>query len=110
MNENDLVRLQHILDAISEIESFTGGIALSNFMDNRLIRNASVRSLEIIGEAVAALSNEVRIDDTIFQWQDWKDFRNVLIHQYFGIDYQMVYNAIQNDIPILKNEISRLLK
>ena len=110
MNENDLVRLQHILDAISEIESFTRGIALSNFMDNRLIRNASVRSLEIIGEAVAALSNEVRIDDSLFQWQDWKDFRNVLIHQYFGIDYQMVYNAIQNDIPILKNEISRLLK
>jgi uncharacterized protein with HEPN domain len=110
MNESDLVRLQHISDAISEIESFTTGITLSNFMDNRLIRNASVRSLEIIGEAVAALSNEVRIDDTGFQWQDWKDFRNVLIHQYFGIDYQMVYNAIQNDIPMLKNEISRLLK
>lgn len=110
MKENDLIRLQHILDAITEIESFTFGITLSNFNDNRLIRNASIRSLEIIGEAVAALSNETRADDTNFPWQDWKDFRNVLIHQYFGIDYEMVYNAIQNDLPILKNEINRLLK
>ena len=80
MKENDLIRLQHILDAISEIESFTQGITLSNFQENRLVRNACIRSLEIIGEAVAALSNEVRLDDASFLWQDWKDFRNVLIH------------------------------
>lgn len=109
MKENDLIRLKHILDAIQEIESFTLGVSLSNFKENRLIRNASIRSLEIIGEAVSALSTEVKSDDS-FPWQDWKDSRNVLIHQYFGVDYEMVYNAIQKDLPILKIEINKLLK
>ena len=80
MNEKDKVRLQHIRDAIVELESFTSGISSSNFQENRLIRNASVRSLEVIGEAIAALSSDIKKDNDNFPWQDWKDFRNVLIH------------------------------
>ena len=90
MNDNDQIRLQHIIEAIQEIESFTVGITATEFIKNRLIRNATVRSFEIIGEAVAALSNDIKSISSNFSWQDWKDFRNILIHQYFGIDYQMV--------------------
>lgn len=102
MKDKDKVRLQHIRDAIIELESFTSAISSSEFQENRLVRNASVRSLEVIGEAIAALSNDVRKDSNNFPWQDWKDFRNVLIHQYFGVDYSMVYNAIKKDVPSLK--------
>ena len=110
MKESDSIRLKHILDAIGDIESFTEDITLSKFQEHRLIRNATARSFEIIGEAVAALSEELRKDDEIFPWQDCKDFRNVLIHQYFGIDFQMVYNSVQNDLPVLKKEVLRLLE
>jgi uncharacterized protein with HEPN domain len=110
MKESDSIRLKHILDAIGDIESFTKDITLSKFQEHRLIRNATVRSFEIIGEAVAALSDDLRLDDKHFPWQDWKDFRNVLIHQYFGIDFQMVYNSVQNDLPVLKKEVLRLLE
>ncbi|HMV41012.1 MAG TPA: DUF86 domain-containing protein [Leptospiraceae bacterium] len=109
MNESDEIRLQHILDAIDDIESFTKGISLTQFKEHRLIHNATVRCFEIIGEAVAALSDEIRNTDTNFPWQDWKDFRNVLIHQYFGIDYELVYNTILQDLPDLKKEVSRLI-
>jgi uncharacterized protein with HEPN domain len=110
MKENDKIRLQHIQESIQEIESFTVGITSEEFCKNRLIRNAAIRSLEIIGEAVAALSEDIRDNKSDFPWQDWKDFRNILIHQYFGVDYIMVYNAIQNDLPLLKKEVSQLLK
>jgi uncharacterized protein with HEPN domain len=110
MNENDKVRLQHILDAINEIEEFTDSIDLTTFQTNRLVRNATIRSFEIIGEAVNSLSMDIKESEMIFPWQGWKDFRNVLIHQYFGVDYEMVYNTIQNDLPELKSKVKSLLK
>jgi uncharacterized protein with HEPN domain len=102
MKENDSIRLKHILEAILEIESFSSGINLQQFQENRLIRNASIRSFEIIGEAINSLSNELKMNHSSFPWQDWKDFRNVLIHQYFGVDYQMVYDTILIDLPNLR--------
>lgn len=109
MKENDEIRIRHILDAILEIESFTKEISIRNFEENRMIRNATVRSLEIIGEAVGALSEEFKTLHSEIPWQDWKDFRNVLIHQYFGIDYQMVYNALIKDMPVLKSKVAEVL-
>lgn len=109
MKESDSIRLQHILDAIVDIESFTKDISLTKFKEHRLIHNATVRCFEIIGEAVAALSDELRMEDENFPWQDWKDFRNILIHQYFGVDYEMVYNTVLKDMPDLKKEVNRLL-
>ncbi|HNF25031.1 MAG TPA: DUF86 domain-containing protein [Leptospiraceae bacterium] len=109
MKENDEIRIRHILDAILEIESFTKEISIRNFEENRMIRNATVRSLEIIGEAVGALSEEFKTLHSEIPWQDWKDFRNVLIHQYFGIDYQMVYNSLIKDMPVLKSKVAEIL-
>ena len=109
MRESDEIRIRHILDAILEIESFTKEISIRNFEENRMIRNATVRSLEIIGEAVGALSEEFKALHTEIPWQDWKEFRNVLIHQYFGIDYQMVYNSLIKDMPVLKSKIAEIL-
>lgn len=109
MRESDEIRIRHILDAILEIESFTKEISIRNFEENRMIRNATVRSLEIIGEAVGALSEEFKTLHSEIPWQDWKDFRNVLIHQYFGIDYQMVYNSLIKDMPVLKSKIAEIL-
>ena len=110
MNESDKVRLHHILDAINEIEEFTDSIDLTTFQTNRLVRNATIRSFEIIGEAVNSLSMDIKESETIFPWQGWKDVRNVLIHQYFGVDYEMVYNTIQNDLPELKSKVKSLLE
>ncbi|HMY66681.1 MAG TPA: DUF86 domain-containing protein [Leptospiraceae bacterium] len=109
MRESDEIRIRHILDAILEIESFTKEISIRNFEENRMIRNATVRSLEIIGEAVGALSEEFKTLHSEIPWQDWKDFRNVLIHQYFGIDYQMVYNSLIKDMPVLKSKVAEIL-
>jgi uncharacterized protein with HEPN domain len=105
----DRIRVEHISEAISEIESFVEGIEKEEFIHNSLIRSATVRQLEIIGEAAKAISEELKKEYPEIPWLLWADFRNVLIHQYFGVDYAEVYQTIQNDLPDLKSQIEVIL-
>jgi len=106
----DRVRIEHINEAILEIESYVEGIGKEEFIQNSLIRSATVRQLEIIGEAARVISEELQKEYPEIPWRLWADFRNVLIHQYFGVDYAEVYQTIQNDMPNLKSQIEKLLK
>lgn len=105
----DRVRIEHINEAILEIESYVEGIGKEEFIQTSLIRSATVRQLEIIGEATRAISEELQKQYPEIPWRLWADFRNVLIHQYFGVDYAEVYQTIQNDMPNLKSQIEKLL-
>lgn len=105
----DRIRIEHISEAISEIESYVKGIGKEEFIQNSLIRSATVRQFEIIGEAAKAISEELQEQYSEIPWRLWADFRNVLIHQYFGVDYAEVYKTIQNDMPNLKSQIEKIL-
>jgi uncharacterized protein with HEPN domain len=109
MKTPDRIRIEHIDEAIAEIESYVKGIDKEEFVQNSLIRSATVRQLEIIGEAAKAISVELQEQYSDIPWRLWADFRNVLIHQYFGVDYAEVYKTIQNDIPHLKSQIEKIL-
>ncbi len=78
-------------------------------MQNSLIRSATVRQFEIIGEAARVISEELQAQYSEIPWRLWADFRNVLIHQYFGVDYSEVYTTIKNDMPNLKSQIEKIL-
>ena len=105
----DRIRIEHIREAILEIESYVEGIDEEEFTQNSLIRSATVRQFEIIGEAAIAVSTELQEQYAEIPWRLWADFRNVLIHQYFGVDYSEVYKTIQDDLPNLKLEIEKIL-
>lgn len=105
----DKIRLEHIQEAISEIESYVVGISEKDFIQNSLIRSATIRQFEIIGEAIRYISEELQEQHVEITWRLWADFRNVLIHQYFGVDYSEVYKTIQYDMPTLKSQIERIL-
>ncbi|MCB9079099.1 MAG: DUF86 domain-containing protein [Anaerolineaceae bacterium] len=105
----DRVRIEHINEAILEIESYTLGISEQDFIWNSLIRSATVRQLEIIGEAAKAVSLELSERHPEIPWRLWADFRNVLIHQYFGVDYAEVYKTVKTDLPTLKIQIENIL-
>jgi uncharacterized protein with HEPN domain len=105
----DRIRIEHISEAISEIESYVKGISEDDFVRNSLIRSATVRQFEVIGEAVKAISEELQGQYSEIPWRVWADFRNVLIHQYFGVDYAEVYKTIQNDMPNFKSQIEEIL-
>jgi uncharacterized protein with HEPN domain len=105
--KSDLPYIEHIFDSISAIESYVaGGRAI--FMRERLIQDAVIRNFEIIGEAAGRLSPELREQEGV-PWAKIIAFRNRLIHGYWSVDLLLVWDVVANDLPVLKNEVSRWL-
>ena len=103
------VRLNHILEALNEIEDFTKGITYDEYMKNSMLRHALVRLLEIIGEASNHLAEDLKSEFSEIEWVSLKGLRNVLAHEYFGVDYQLIWNLIVDQVPDLKNKINNIL-
>jgi len=106
---SDKTRLQHIPDAINDILLFTKDIDYNTYMADYKLRLALVKLIEIIGEASNGLSPEAirRVPD--IEWSILAGIRNVLVHEYFGIDYEIIWNSIKQNIPELKIKIEKAL-
>jgi len=105
----DKVRLQHISDAILEIESYLKQARTKEFMENSMMRYACIKQLEIIGEASNHLSAKIRKEFTAIEWAQIRGMRNMFVHEYFGLDSNIVWDIIQNDIPELKQIVTEML-
>ncbi len=105
----DKARLEHILNAIEEIESFIKDLDLDGFLNNSLFQSAITRQIEIIGEAANKLSDEMKQKYSEVDWRGIAGFRNILVHEYFDIDYIVVWNIIKIKIPELKQVITKIL-
>ena len=106
---NDKTYLTHIKDAIETIEEYIKGVGYEQFVSNKMLIDAVVRQLEIVGEASNNLSQQFRQDHADIQWRRMKDMRNFLIHEYFGVNTKVVWDTCQNDIPVLKSFIQTVL-
>ena len=106
--KDDRVYLRHILDAVEAIAEYTVG-GEQVFLENRLVRDGVVRNLEIIGEAVKNLSPGLRADNPEIPWTQIAGLRDVLIHQYFGVDSKIVWLVVKNRLPALREHIKMLL-
>ncbi len=106
---DDKVRLRHILDAILEIETYMQGRTASDFFNNSMLHSACIRQLEIIGEAAGRVSEEVRATSADVPWKEVVGLRNVLIHEYFGVDLNVILEIIEMDMPNLKDAVKYLL-
>jgi uncharacterized protein with HEPN domain len=105
----DKAYLQDILEAIKAIESFLSGISKRKFFSSDLIQSAALRKLEVIGEACRQLNKKTTNKYKNVPWRDVADMRNKIIHEYFGVDIERVWQTIQNDIPGLKEQIIQIL-
>lgn len=101
--------LQDIKEAIEGILSYTQHISLDEFKNDRMRYSAVIREFEVIGEAVGKLDNSIKQQHSHIAWQDIKDFRNLLIHEYFGVDLDIVWTVIQEDLPQLLETVTLLL-
>lgn len=110
MNRDDKVYLKHILDAINQINEYVKDINYESFMAARLVQDGVVRQFEIIGEATKNLSDEFRTRHGDIQWKDMAGMRDKLIHQYFGVDMEAVWESVIEDIPALKKSVTDILK
>ena len=102
--------IQDIADSVAAIIEFTSKLTVEEFAKNRLVYSATIREFEIIGEATIHLSSELLAQYDTIAWRDLKDFRNILIHEYFGVDHQIVWNTIKNDLPRLEEVITKMLQ
>ncbi len=105
----DKARLNHILEAIIEVEQYLVGADFETFLDNSMMRFACVKQLEIIGEASNHVSDEIKTRFSTIEWNQIKGMRNILVHEYFGIDTILVWEIIENDLPDLKNKIKTIV-
>lgn len=100
--------IQDILDNIKDIESFSKSLTKEKFKSNKLIQNAIIRSLEIIGEAVKNIPDSFKDEYQDIPWKNIAGFRDILSHAYFGVNLERVWKIIEIDLPKLKEEINKI--
>lgn len=105
---SDSVRILHILDAITEIESYIQGADKDSFVNNSMMFNATLHQLEIIGEAANGLSEEFIMNHPEAPWARIIGLRNLIIHEYFGVDDQTIWSIVTINIPQLKQYLSEI--
>lgn len=105
-----LFRIQDILKAIQKIETYIEGMTLNQFKKNELVIDAVIRNFEIIGEASKNISKSTRDLYPDIPWDQMNGMRNILIHEYFGVDETTVWHTAKTHLPILKEQFEALLK
>ena len=102
--------VQDILDSIVDMENFVKGLSFDEFSKDKKTVNAVVRSLEIIGEASKKVPESVRKQYPKLPWKEMAKMRDKLIHGYFGIDLEIVWKVLKDEIPPLTPIIKKMLK
>ena len=110
MRISSLEFVKHIMDEIEFIMREKDKITEDEFQRDDLVQRAFARSLEIIGEAAKKVTGEFRERYPDVEWSNMAKMRDKLIHHYFGIDYQIVWQVAAEDIPVLKSKIEAIIK
>ena len=108
MVKDDLAYIEHILDCIRKIKEFTTGLSLKDFSVNELVQDAVIRNIEIIGEASKKISSDTKQIYYEIPWKVIAGMRDKLIHDYLGVDVEVVWRTITEDIPTLEKQIKEI--
>jgi len=104
------MRIEDILQSIAVIQEYTQGMTLESFARDRKTVDAVLRNITIIGEAAGHVPPEVADAHPEIPWRVMRDFRNVVVHVYFGIQLSILWNTIQSDMPPLVAPLKQLLE
>lgn len=108
MSKDVKVFIEHILESISLIEAYTSQISKDDFLKSHQIQDAVMRRLEIIGEATKNIPTEFRKAYPDIPWREITGMRDVLIHEYFGVDLELTWTTVKDNLPDLKKKLSRV--
>jgi len=108
MHRDYRLYLDAILAAISRIREFTTGMSADDFFLDRKTQDAVVRNLEIIGEAARSIPDEIKQKAVTIEWRKITGLRNLLIHEYFGVNPSIVWDIVQNKLDALYESCDRL--
>lgn len=107
---NTLLYLSDIRDAIEKIYGFVGSMSFETFSQDAKTIDAVVRNIEVIGEAARHIPEPLRLAYPTVPWKQVVGARDKVVHEYFGIDLEVIWKTIQDDLPILKREIDQMIK
>jgi uncharacterized protein with HEPN domain len=107
---NDKAFLRDIQEAVQRIGEYTAEIEYREFLDDRKTQDAVIRNLEIIGEAVKHLSAEVRVAHSAIPWKEMAGVRDRLIHDYFGVNLDIVWQIVTGELPDVGKQISSVIE
>jgi len=110
MSFESLDCLQHILAEVEYLLKNSAGLGKDEFVASETLRRAFVRSLEVIGEASKKVPENFRQQHPQVAWRAMAAMRDRLIHGYFGVDYELVWDVVKNKAPALKRQIEAILK
>jgi uncharacterized protein with HEPN domain len=109
MKKNPEVFIKHIIESMDILEKYMVSFTLTQFLKNIQLQDAVIRRLEIIGEAVKNLPKTIRDKHDKIPWRKIAGIRDILIHEYFGVDLKLVWEVVKKDIPKLRKEIVLLI-
>ena len=110
MNNGDAVHLRHMLDAIEQLERYTRGMSESEFFSRPMVQDAVARQIEIVGEAARNVSIEFQGLHPKLPWLKTIDIHSKIVRQDFKLNIAMVWDLIQDDLPLIKQTIRKLLQ
>jgi uncharacterized protein with HEPN domain len=102
--------LYDIFQAIEKIETFCAGYSFDQFMEDQRTQDAILRNIQIIGEASKALPQELISRHPEVDWSGLAGVRDIVTHRYFRVDWNLLWTSIHEELPVLKNQIGKLMK
>ena len=100
--KDDNLYLIHISESIEKIESYTGGMDLAAFVKNTLVQDAVLRNLQTLAESTQRLSEDFKTKYSDIEWYKIAGLRNILVHDYLGVDLETVWVVVADNLPELK--------
>jgi len=110
MNKDTDVFLKHVLESIEHIEDYTRGKSEKEFLKAVETQDAVMRRLAVVGEAAKNIPEALRNKHSSIDWKAIIGLKNVLVHEYFGVDMKIIWQIVKKDMPSLKSEIVKMLK
>ncbi len=110
MKKDIRIFIRHILESIELIESYLEKKSERDFLSSTMLQDSVIRRIEIIGEAVKNLTNSFKKDHPDIPWKEIAGVRDILIHQYFGVDLNLTWQIAIKDIPELKIKLTKIMK
>ena len=106
--KDSLFFIEHILESIELIKRYTEGRSLEEFLNDVQFQDSVIRRLEIIGEAVKNIPDDIKKEHPEIPWKEIAGMRDIVVHGYFGIDLELTWRTVERDIPELERKISAI--